>query len=249
MDKLRQIRWLHPPLILLGFFWWYYDPNLLKEFMHYLHPVKEVQQPPVPSTSLAALIGIFATGGVVVIAMGYIMNTITIALLKIYSFKNKFNYELHINKKSRERIWKQFKYVESPADYIEDEIKYHVYAGFTFDHEKIPEGVHLWILRRWNAFNLSASTVVSLFLLMLFALIKLIIEFIINLIKMSDFKVKCNPWWWVLIAFVIVSNFIVARCAWKDTMKMIEFQSLRDFSPVIDPNGNTQNQKDDPTST
>ena len=82
----------------------------------------------------------------------------------------------------------------------------------TFDHELLAPGIHTWLLRRWNAFNVAAHSVVALALAHLLA---------------PAFSIPLGCAW---LATTVVSIAILgwtAFNAWRDTMGMIEFQSHR----------------------
>lgn len=112
------------------------------------------------------------------------------------------------------RLWSAFK------ETSEKRCKEHL-TEVTFNHgvlnEKWP-GVHTWLVRRWNAFNVSAHSLCALVLAFFIAGPALGLSW---------------SWPWAGLSFVLgVALFWICWEAWKETMKMMEFQSDIDCEPV-----------------
>jgi hypothetical protein len=87
-----------------------------------------------------------------------------------------------------------------------------LFLAATFDHDRLPKPIHTWLLRRWNAFNISSSSIVALGLALLLG---------------RRLGIQVWPeWFWTSIALGTVFGG-TAAWAWRDTMGMIEFQARR----------------------
>jgi hypothetical protein len=118
----------------------------------------------------------------------------------------KPTYEAVVSDSTLERIWKQLHSTQAKDK------KLTLYATATFDHELLGAGIHTWLLRRWNSFNVATHSIVALVLAHIVAPILSIPQ-------------VCA--WWVSTVALVAVLFVTAFCAWRDTMKMIEFQSYR----------------------
>jgi hypothetical protein len=108
------------------------------------------------------------------------------------------------------RVWERAGLDSSPDK------KLTLYAAVSFDHELVSKGVHDWIVRRWNYFNVAFHS--SMALLLSIAPAKCIS-------KRLAFPLV--PAWWASIFALSGFLLVMAYLAWRDTMKMIEFQSRR----------------------
>jgi hypothetical protein len=77
----------------------------------------------------------------------------------------KPTYEAVVNAATLDRIWGQLQST------LRKDAKLTLYATATFDHELLASGIHTWLLRRWNSFNVAFHSVVALGLAHLVALI------------------------------------------------------------------------------
>jgi hypothetical protein len=116
-------------------------------------------------------------------------------------------YEARLSDSTFERICKRL-----DTDQAKDK-KLTLYVAATFDHELLAPGVHTWLLRRWNSFNVSAHSIVALLLA--------------HIVFAPIFSIPQVRNWWESTAALVAVLFINAFCAWRETMNMIEFQSHR----------------------
>lgn len=197
MDKERQIRFLYPPLIFLCSlaFGAYFDPSneLSSSFSNLIKEENSV-------SIFVAIIGVSS----LVLVIGFLLGTITVFILRILFHKNDWNYEVKLSKNSYkgigEIILKDKNYSIKKEDYL--------YLGIIFDHGSLPKNIHQWIVRRWNAFFISSSSAIALFL---------------SLIIGGLFKI-CIGWEWLFVTIALIAIFILqSQLSWKETMKMIEF--------------------------
>jgi hypothetical protein len=84
-------------------------------------------------------------------------------------------------------------------------------AAFDYDVlQEHHEGVHQWLFRRWNGFNIAANSISAL---------------VLSLPAAPFIKVPWNiPWCASVTIFVVILVF-AARCAWRDTMHMLRFMA------------------------
>lgn len=195
MDAERQIRFLFPPLFLMASLAWGIfldDRRHISEFL------------PVHGTSSADVVAIVAGGGVVVTSLGFLINTISWALSRFGAWL--FRRLPHEAVLPPEVLSQLRTILGHNGVSIANEA---LFLSATFDHGTLDAGIHKWILRRWNAFNLNASVPVAL-ALALFLGGKL------------HLYIPCE---WMLQSLAISSMFtLMAYWAWRDTMRMIEFQ-------------------------
>ncbi len=197
MDSERQIRFLYPPLILMGSILLgisFDETTTLDDVITYLiGSNKEIN-------TLTALLG--ATSLILVI--GFVLGTITIVSLKLLCFKNGWDYEIWLKEGSYTSIGKL---ILKDSDRIEKEDR--LYASVTFDHAIVPKAVHDWIARRWNSFFVSSNSTTALIMSLALA-------------PVLNIDMTCG---WVLITllFIIIFGYL-SYLAWRQTMRMIEFQ-------------------------
>ena len=161
MDQERQIRFLIPPFffyssLLWGIYW--SDPVHLN--WHEL--IKG---------DLLLYIGIMAASA---LPLGYLIGTITVLSLKIFSLIIGHNYEALFSLKTllsmSETIQK--KIIEEDYQKLSrfQKMRIELNTAVVFDHElhyNNSKGTHEWVMRRWNAVNISFNSITAL----LFAII------------------------------------------------------------------------------
>lgn len=203
MDEERRIRFLIPPLFLIGSLLWGIacDPVTSLQGLVGLEP-----------DDLGDMLALLAGGGVVVVTFGFLLGAITVFVLRttFRIFLRRYH-EVVLSQHALERIWDR---LAVPRD---DRInRNELYAGAAFDHEIMKnsrEGIHLWLMRRWNAFNVSASSTTAL------------VVSVIGGVCCLDVSIS---WKWVLPVCLIIALLLwSAVVAHRDTMRMIEFQANR----------------------
>jgi hypothetical protein len=167
------------------------------------------------------LIGIIAGGGVIVLAAGYVIGTFTHFLLRQFFLwrprswgKSRFH-EVALSDNPFKWIWER---VGAPPGKSDPEQQ--LFAGVAFDHgvlRKDWEGVHQWLLRRWNGFNTAANSILALLLALLVG---------------PSIGVPWGYWWCLsVVAFMGVLGFVAFR-AWHDTMNMLDFMANLEKKPT-----------------
>lgn len=200
MDQDRQIRLLIPPFFLLLALLWgaYLDPSV--KLAPLLLPA-----------SAQSLLGVLAAATVCVLPLGFLLSAISILLLRIlFSLSRNPGYEARITAEALRRIWPQL-HTNSPFD-----TNHTLYAVATYDHELLSNGIHSWLMRRWNLFNVSIHSAVSVVLA----------HGVGALLGLSQ-----NRRWTAFTSLIVVILLANAIVAWRQTMAMIEFQSQRDLPP------------------
>ena len=161
------------------------------------------------------LLGVLAATAVVFVPLGYLIGTVSVKILRLLALVSRTpSYEIKLSHSALERIWGQL-----GSNRLMDK-RQTIYAGFTFDHELLNPGVHKWIVRRWNAFYVAANSIVALLLAHDFA-------------PFLSIPQTCK--WWASTAILASMLFVQALCTWRETMRMIEFQSHRTPKPQPPP--------------
>jgi len=156
---------------------------------------------------LLALVTILAASA---IPLGFLINTISITFLRVLFFiMRQGTYEVWLNNEALRRIEEQ---VNSGLTLDK---KWELYGVATFDHELLDKGVNEWIARRWTIFNLSAHSCAAIIIAHFLA---------------PSLKIISNEDWVLSSIFIIVILIISAIIAYKNTMKMLDFQSYRENS-------------------
>src|SRR6266852_7122352 len=214
MDEDRQIRFLISPFFLYcSLLWWgYVSPETYQLFAN-LKP-----------DSLKELLSIVAAAGAATLPLGYSIGTITTLFLRgTFEIRNKYQrgerqiYEAWLSKQSLDAILKR---VNAPT---EDRASL-LYAAATFDHSLLPEGVHKWLMRRWNAFNIASSSAFALFMSLLIVPARMLYTWSWKPLGGWDHKL----WWWLVTNVSLICALLaMAYFSWRETMGMVEFQSRR----------------------
>jgi len=205
MDKDREIRFLYPPSIfivslVLGML---FEPNretlscILEKFpcLGTTHEIRIIDL-------IIALFG----GSFFILTFGFLIGSITINLMRLLFLFSKHHYETAVNDEAYNRIWGKIFPTNNKS-----EIKQELYTVATYDHSMIDKDIHIWLRRRWNAFNVSANSALSL-----------LIAFIVGCCFLNF-----SCWWGGIVIFFLIILLLNARKAWKETMEMLEFQSRK----------------------
>jgi hypothetical protein len=194
MDQDRQIRLAIPPFFLLASLLW--GAYLGGLDLLFLKPeaAKEV-------------LGLLAATAVVILPIGFLISAISVTILGgLAAIFRKPTYEAVLDGSTLARIWPKLGSNQSK------DAKLTLYAAATFDHELLAPGIHTWLLRRWNSFNVAAHSIVALTLAHAVGLF---------------FPIPQGCAWWTTTVASIALLGLRAFKAWRETMKMIEFQSHR----------------------
>jgi hypothetical protein len=160
---------------------------------------------------LSIAIPVLAAGGVSFLALGLLISSIPIALCSFCCP----HYEGKIGQSRIDFLMRTLKCDTGNIDKNAFVNEYMSYIVDSFDHDIISTQspkMHEWLQRRWQIFRLSANSATAILMSLVFLLM---------------FQIHFN------IFFLVVSMILVAcllwnsRVAWRQTMKMIEFQSFR----------------------
>jgi hypothetical protein len=213
MDEDRRIRFLVAPVLFVVFLLWgaWLDPEWRPLITNAFRP-----------KDAPSLIGIIAGGGAVVFAGGYIIGTLSYFLLRIgFSLTHSCNlcrsrfHEVSMTKDTlRDAVARLNPSVSrnlNPSVLEKQSREFELYIGAAFDFDIIKAqrpGIHEWMFRRWNAFNIGASSFLGLCLSFL-----------------SGLSVGIQPTfaWVVSLIIGLVTVITVTIWAWRDTMNMLAF--------------------------
>lgn len=205
MDEAQTIRfYVAPVLFLMSLVWGaWFDPTKQQVILSHLEVDK-----------LPSLIGLAAGGGFVVFAFGYVIGTFTYAFLRIrfclraWCCGGSRYHEAGLSLRGLARIWRR---TGHPGK-IDPEQELSAVVMFDFVVlQKSYEGVHLWLVRRWNAFSIGATSVVGLLL-----------SFVIgNQVLSISFEWR----WWAPVGLFLATCVFVARSAWYDGRRMLKFMA------------------------
>jgi hypothetical protein len=228
MDEDRQIRFLIPPFFLYAcLLWW-----------AYIDPPVRCYVAGILGGSLNELVPILAAAGAATIPIGYSIGTLGVFLLKVLFWvlslvrprELRQIHEACINKEAYASILLRTKSPNDPWNVKRPNL---LYAVATFDHELLPEGIHKWLLRRFNSFCVAFNSALAI-----------VIALLIVRFRARSFDVFCGfsekqwqqqaSWaWdskklWLVTSFSLLALlFWAAYNSWRETMKMIEFQAQR----------------------
>lgn len=197
MDKERQIRFLYPPLIFMC--------SLIIEVLidgsnKGIDILTNITKNSNTTSILVTILGFSS----LLLVLGFLFGTITIFILRLLFVRNKFNYEIKLRKGANTDLQKIL--FSNSLEKVRK--KERLYAGVYFDHSCIPDGVHMWIVRRWNAFLISCTSVFALITCIVFVLA-------------MGLEIFCT---WIMANIFFILLFVYqAIFSWKETMGMIEF--------------------------
>ncbi|HTR27194.1 MAG TPA: hypothetical protein VMI10_24695 [Terriglobales bacterium] len=195
MDQDRQIRFIIPPFFLFAslLVGRYLSCGSLPEFLK--------------ADSGKEIVALLAATAVITIPLGYLISTISVFILRLLArlFREP-TYEAVVTDHVLKRIWSLIKHDG------EEMRRSMLYATTTFDHEILSDGVHMWLLRRWNSFNISVHSAVAL---------------TIALAVAPLFSIQLTRYWWLSTLGFVALFLNAAFTAWREVMTMIEFQSHR----------------------
>jgi hypothetical protein len=222
MDEERRIRFLVAPALfvaslLIGAL---SDPTAAARLW-------EILRAPDWSKSLVELV---AGGGVVVFAGGYVFGTITVFFLRLmFWFRSLFwsrhwgrcpwgrFHEVVLSDDSFQQVWERLgapgKKPDRSKELSAGEVSKELCAGAAFDFDvlrKDHEGVHRWLFRRWNGFNIAAHSITALTL---------------SFPAGGFIGIPLSLTWGLTVGIFEVFLWFVMLWAWNDTMDMLEFMA------------------------
>ena len=212
MDEDRRIRFMVAPLLFLASLVWGFvgDPDV-----HLAAVLPAVGDFNLKDAS--SLIAAAAAGGLAVFVLGFVIGTLTYVLLRFSAWiLNKVRHagsgchEVVLSRAAQAAVWRLIKMPGEPRP--EDEH----FAGVTFDHDVLSSqhsGIHRWLMRRWNAFSVAATSITAIVLSLGFG--------------HAFFGIRCRADWDMFALAVCALLVVSAILAWQDTMRMVTFQAER----------------------
>lgn len=216
MDHERQIRFLYPPVVVLAFFSWgfFFDEKGIQLGWWLLNRLDRL------STLGGAVSGIIA-GGTIILIVGYLLGTGTYVILRLMFLILDFihgrrvgewrfngNHESWFSESDIRLIWNavmpanEYRYQEAHC------------AIVWLDFHSVGKEVHGWLLRRWNAFNVSLNICAGIFLTMS-----------LFICPWSD---RATPRGWCLVGVISLIAFLGnAFFAWRETKQMLVFAAKK----------------------
>lgn len=220
----RRVRFLVPPFILLFALLDGVAVGLYEPFGEFLGKTTN------KDSNIAVIIGLLAAGGVGVFAFGLIIGSISITILRC-----------RLPRLLRFIPWPKFFGPDYEVGYADDAtIKIimnaigakkkevpvrRLYPGAIYDHGWLyrkAHGLHQWLARRWNIFNLLFHSGVALCMSFLFGSIQQGF-YLLNQWRGLDLNVVV--WWWLPHLILIPLLFLRAYRAYEETMGMATFIS------------------------
>jgi hypothetical protein len=207
MDEDRRVRFFVSPMFFLASILWGF-------YRHDLLPDLSKAQP--SGNWVASIVGIVLGASIAVFALGFLIGTVTYILLRLLALafyargKGSGCHEVAVGGRTIDRI------IDILGAKTICKRNQQLFIAVTFDHEtlsKNSKGIHKWLMRRWNAFSIGSTSVVGLLLSLLIGRI----------------AVRTNlrsEWIWPALAMCVFFG-VSAFFAWRDTMRMIEFQADR----------------------
>jgi hypothetical protein len=151
MDEDRRIRFLvAPTLFVASLLWGAWSDHAWRDFM--VATLRDHEWP--------KLIAAIAGGSLVVFVAGYVIGTWTYFVLRmIFQFRPECSGKSRFHEVAMSGG--AFKLVWGKVGYGSSNPSQELFAGVVFDHGIIREnykGIHEWLVRRWNGFNIAASS-------------------------------------------------------------------------------------------
>jgi hypothetical protein len=209
MDEDRRIRFLIAPTLFIA--------SLLLGALSD-QTARDLIAQALKNPNWSKLIGLIAGGsvvvGVIIFAFGYVIGTLTYFLLRLFFRfrpqrwgKSRFH-EVALSEDAFTKILEALRAPFGKPDRWQE-----LSAGVAFDHGFLREkykGIHQWLVRRWNAFSIAATSFWGLVLSFPFG----------HLIG-----IPMTQTWWIPVAFFSVILVFVGLWAWQDAMNMVDFMS------------------------
>ncbi len=207
MDEARQVRFLVAPF--------YFLASLLAGAVL----AGRICPASLTDVQLNSVLAIGAAVLASTLPLGFLLGSVSILALRAIflvgsalHWTHNANYEASLSPETWKRIWPK---LQMPEDFS-FEASLALYTAATYDHELLHRGIHEWLGRRWNAFNVSVNSATAL----------LLAPFAGGLLSIA-----VKPAWWIPSLVLAAVFLTTAVLAWRDTMQMIEFQAHRSPAP------------------
>jgi hypothetical protein len=213
MDPLRQLRFVIPALF------FYCSLGLGKLLSLNFNSIWTLKEDSVAAFLLDAspqvLVAIAAGLAALAFPLGWLIGAFGLAVLRLWNHRHR-PYEAKLADSSWKNLMKRFGMTDVTK---EDKAgsKYRLQALATLDHAQLKPEISSWIQRRWNAFHLSLHAGSSLVLGCL-----------------SGWLICHVPFRWDFLVITTLSVAVLwysSYGAWKETMRMFEFQ-IRSDAPT-----------------
>ena len=214
MDQERQIRFLYPPIIVLCYFIWgfHYDNLGIQTIDQIIGLIKALQ--PYAGTLSAIL-----AGGTLLVLIGFLLGTLTYAFARMTFFalgicfkKNarlSGTHEVWLEQDSEEKIWNA---VMPSSVFRRHDI---LYATVWLDHNLAGKEIHSWVVRRWNAFNVSLNICFGI-----------VVSMLLFFCPYSPLASCTIPQYWYNTGITTTLVFSLnAFRAYRETLRMIVFSA------------------------
>jgi len=157
MDQDRAIRFAIPPFFLLASLLWGAHLGDF-DFSAWLLSTGNLTTEKLDFAR--ELLGLLAATAVAIVPVGFLISSLSVFLLRVIALiARRPTYEAVLDNHTLQRIWNQLHNHSHTVNQSQT-----LYAVVTFDHELLKAGIHRWLLRRWNSFNVAAHSIVALVL-------------------------------------------------------------------------------------
>jgi hypothetical protein len=168
MDQDRTIRFLVAPILFVAsLLWGAWSDETMRRYLTEINKF-----------DWSKLIGIIASGSVVVFAAGYVVGTWSYFVLRlVFRFRprccgeSRFH-EAAMSDATLDRVWSTLG--ANPEASKVERRRQELFVGAAFDCavlRKDHKGVHKWLFRRWNGFNIAVTSLWALYLSLPFGLL------------------------------------------------------------------------------
>jgi len=217
MDEDRQIRFLISPFFFyFSLLWWAFASSQTHNWLSSLKV-----------GDLKDTLAIVAALGAATLPLGYSIGTIGILVLrlcfwvrtKLFPDAERQIYEAWLSPDAFGRVVTK---LGAPLEKRSSLL----YAAASYDHGLLAEGIHKWLMRRWNAFFIAFNSAFSL--LISLAVVPIRAIYTGSLHRTPGYQYYGLLWcWFVTNLLLIVVLSLTAYFAWRETMGMLEFQTRR----------------------
>jgi hypothetical protein len=210
MDEDRKIRFFVAPLLFVASLLW----GVLCDSTYRSYVAQEIQSRSFPSEPITGFLVAFVSGGITIFASGFAIGTITYVVLRFgfltvswFRGRGPRQHESGLSDDALKILWDK---LECPGQVTR---AHELYVTVTFDHgvlQTTREGVHRWVVRRWNAFSINCTSVAGL---------------ILSLCIGRLIGIQISARWYIPTTVLAFAFCATAVLAWRDTMGMLAFQA------------------------